>query len=227
MAAATEAGAPAAMSKSETVYQRLRGRILDGTYSSGFRLVLGQVAKEFGVSPVPVREAVRRLEAEGLVTYTRNVGAEVAGVNTADYADAMQTLAVLEGVATSLAAPKLTKADLDAAHKINEEMRAMRGENFDPVRFTELNHKFHEVLCATCPNAHLHDLLQREWERIGLIRRSSFTFVPGRSRTSVEEHDKLLELISAGADAEEIEMAARHHKLRTMEQFLARRAQRS
>ncbi|GAB3142840.1 GntR family transcriptional regulator [Micromonospora sonneratiae] len=220
-------GTPASLSKSEAVYQRLRVRILDGTYSSGFRLVLGQVAKEFGVSPVPVREAVRRLEAEGLVTFIRNVGAEVAGINTSDYADAMQTLAVLEGMATALAAGRLTKQDIAKANEINEEMREMLGERFDPVRFTDLNHQFHEVLCATCPNRHLHDLLQREWERIALIRRSSFTFVPGRSRASVEEHDALLALIRSGAEPGEIEMVARRHKLRTMEQFLARRSEQS
>lgn len=225
VAETTRVGTPASVSKSETVYQALRSRILNGTYSSGYRLVLGQVAKEFGVSPVPVREAVRRLEAEGLVTFTRNVGAEVAGINTGDYADTMQALAILEGAATALAARQLSAADIALAGEINDEMRAMRGEYFDPIRFTELNHRFHEVLCSACPNTHLYDLLSREWERIGLIRRSSFIFVPGRSRTSVEEHDRILELITSGADPVEIEMLARQHKLRTMEQFLARRAQ--
>src|SRR5699024_7788780 len=79
-----------AVSKSEMVYHRVRDRILSGQYGAGFRLVRDQLAREFDVSPVPVREAIRRLEAEGLVTFTRNVGAEVTGVNERDYTDTMQ-----------------------------------------------------------------------------------------------------------------------------------------
>ena len=66
------------LSKSESVYRELRSRIISGRYNAGYRLVLDQLAREMGVSAVPVREAIRRLEAERLVTFTRNVGAEVA-----------------------------------------------------------------------------------------------------------------------------------------------------
>ena len=61
-------------SKSQQAYRFIRERIDDGRYVPGYRLVLGQIAKELDVSVVPVREAIRRLEAEGLVTFERNVG---------------------------------------------------------------------------------------------------------------------------------------------------------
>jgi DNA-binding GntR family transcriptional regulator len=209
-----------ALSKSETVYQHLRERILTGRYSAGFRLVLDQLAREFAVSPVPVREAVRRLEAEGLVTFTPNVGAEVTGIDVGDYADTMQVLAYLEGMATSLTAPHLSTAGFDEATALNEEMRALDGTDFDPVRFTALNERFHRLLCAACPNRHLLDLLDREWHRMSLIRRSSFTFLPSRPATSVEEHQQILDLIRAGAPAHDIEQATRGHTLRTMNAYL-------
>ncbi|MEU5852408.1 GntR family transcriptional regulator [Saccharopolyspora shandongensis] len=212
-----------ALSKSEKVYQELHARILSGRYASGYRLVLDQIAREFGTSPVPVREAVRRLEAEGLVTFTRNVGAQVAGINTSDYANAMQTLAYLEGAATSLAASHVTPDQLEDAASFNAEMRRMCEGTLDPVRFTELNHRFHWVLCESCPNQHLLDLVKREWQRMSGIRRSSFTFVPGRTLSSVDEHDRIIALIRAGASQEEIERVSRDHKLRTMTEYVTSR----
>ncbi len=62
-------------SKSEAAYATISERINNGAYSPGYRLVLGTIAEELGCSVVPVREAIRRLEAEGLVNFTRNVGA--------------------------------------------------------------------------------------------------------------------------------------------------------
>lgn len=209
-----------AESKSELVYTDLRRRIVHGEFTAGYRLVLARLAAHYGVSPVPVREALRRLEAEGLLRYTRNVGAEVVGVNQGDYAETMQVLAFLEGAATALAAPLLDADALERARRINAEMSRVREEDLDAVLFTTLNHEFHEVICAPCPNEHLSDLLGRERDRIAQVRRSSFTYVPERSLTSVEEHENILQLIASGAPAREVELAARDHKLRTMNQFL-------
>lgn len=211
----------ATISKSEMVYRHLRDRVLDGTYVAGYRIVLDKIARELAVSPVPVREAVRRLEAEGLVVFTRNVGAEVAGINARDYADAMQTLAYLEGAATSLAAPHLSSEQFAEAETINDEMRSLHRGSFDPVRFTALNEQFHRILCGPCPNGHLLDLVHREWQRMAMIRRSSFIRLSSRPAVSIAEHDNLLHLIRTKAPTGEVEQAARAHKVRTMEEFLA------
>src|SRR6185312_16642174 len=96
------------LSKSQLAYQFVKGRISDGTFTPGYRLVLGQIAGELGISVVPVREAIRRLEAEGLVTFERNVGAQVALLQEAEYTYTMETLALVEGAATQLSAPLLT-----------------------------------------------------------------------------------------------------------------------
>lgn len=208
------------LSKSESVYRELRTRITTGRYTAGFRIVLDQVARELGVSPVPIREALRRLEAERLVTFTRNVGAEVAAVDLSDYADAMQVLALLEGSATAMSAPLLTPAQMQEAVDINEQLRVLAaGAGFDPREFSELNQQFHTALCQSCPNPHLHRLWGEVGERVTLIRRNVFPFEPTRSSTSVSEHDGILALIKAGAPAAEVESAARKHKLRTLRQF--------
>jgi len=211
-------------SKSQRAYRFIRERIDDGRYVPGYRLVLGQIAKELDVSVVPVREAIRRLEAEGLVTFERNVGAQVALIKETEYLHTMQTLSIVEGAATALSAPYLTPAQLDRARDVNERMRRTL-DDFDPHRFTELNLEFHSVLFEECPNPHILDLVHRGWNRMRMLRDSSFSFVPGRARESVAEHDRLVDLIEAGAAPLEIELVARRHRTATLDAMLAYQAQ--
>ncbi|WP_166848044.1 GntR family transcriptional regulator [Isoptericola sp. BMS4] len=227
MTTATSAGAPRTESKSQQAYRFVRERIEDGRYVPGYRLVLAQIAGELGVSVVPVREAIRRLEAEGLVTYERNVGAQVALIQETEYQHTMETLALVEGFATSLSAPLLTADRLDAARAVNARMRRCL-EDFDPHRFTELNLEFHSVLFEPCPNPHVLDLVHRGWHRMRVLRDSSFGFVPGRAHESVAEHDQLLDLIGdlqAGRiPALDLELAARRHRTATLDAVLAYQA---
>lgn len=209
-----------AESKSQQAYRFVRERIDDGRYVPGYRLVLGQIARELDVSVVPVREAIRLLEAEGLVTYERNVGAQVALVKEAEYLHTMQTLALVEGYATSLSAGTISPEQLRRAREVNERMRRTL-DDFDPHRFTELNREFHSILFETCPNPHVLDLVHRGWNRMRALRDSSFSFVPGRARESVEEHERIVELIEQGADALDVELAARRHRTATLDAVLA------
>ena len=92
-------------STSEQAYAAVKAKIVEGTFTPGYRLVLGTIAKDLGFSVVPVREAIRRLEAEGLVKFERNVGATVTGIDPTEYLYTMQTLSIVEGAATALSAP--------------------------------------------------------------------------------------------------------------------------
>lgn len=215
--------APASpQSKLELAYQTIRQRILDGTYSAGYRLVLDQLARELAISTVPVREAVRRLEAEGYIEFQRNVGARVATLDAEEYVHTMHVLALLEGYATAIAAPRITKRDLARIRKMNDLMRDALGQ-FDPVAFTRLNKDFHFAIYERCPNDHVRALIATEWARLDMIRRSSFIYVPGRAHGSVDEHDVLLDLIESGAGHQSIEQAARDHKLHTVDALLSER----
>ncbi|HSP76306.1 MAG TPA: GntR family transcriptional regulator [Cryobacterium sp.] len=218
--AAGTAGADASLSKAQLAHQWIRARISDGSFSPGYSLVLGQIAREIGVSTVPVREAIRLLEAEGLVTFERNVGAQVAMLDATEYTHTMQTLALVEGYATALSAPRLDPETLRRARVINSEMADCLN-HFDPARFTSLNRDFHSALFEACTNAHITDLVQRGWSRLGTLRESTFSFVPGRAHESVAEHTALLDLIEDGADPLQIELAAREHRLGTLNAFLA------
>ena len=215
----TVAAAAPAGSKSQQAYEAVKARIVEGTYTPGYRLVLGSIAKDLGFSVVPVREAIRRLEAEGLVKFEHNVGATVAGIDPTEYLYTMQTLSIVEGAATALSAPLIYPAAIARARAVNEEMRECL-QHFDPVRFTQLNQEFHSVLFEHCPNPHILDLVHRGWNRLAAIRSSTFRFVPGRAHESVDEHEALLRLIESSAHTDEIEKAARLHRSATLDAYL-------
>ena len=209
-------------SKSQLAYVWIRERIARNEFSAGYRLVLAPIAEALDMSVVPVREAIRRLEAEGLVTFERNVGARVTVLDESEYVFTMQTLGLVEGAATSMSASLLTPEDLDRASEINDRMQRLL-EHFDAHVFTQLNQQFHSVLYEPCPNPHILDLVHRGWGRLSNLRDSTFAFVPGRAHHSVEEHTEILDLIRTGADPLEIELAARNHRWRTLDAFLAAR----
>jgi len=207
-------------SKSQIAYDWLHTRIADRRFVPGYRLVLGTIADTLSMSVVPVREAIRRLEAEGLVEFERNVGARVAEIDPTEYLHTMQTLGVVEGIATALAVPHLTDADLDHALAVNNRLRNLL-DDFDPHLFTRINEQFHTVLFEPCPNPHILDLVRRGWTRMSGLRTSTFAFIPDRAHESVDEHDQIIDLIRRRADPLEIELAARQHRWRTMNAYLA------
>lgn len=207
------------LSKSQQAYGWIRDRIVNQQYTAGYRLVLGSIAGELDMSVVPVREAIRQLEAEGLVMFERNVGARVAMVDDAQYRFSMQTLSILEGAATALAARSLTESDIRDARAINQRMIETLAD-FDPHRFTALNHEFHSTLFAKSANPRILDLVNAEWGRLGHLRDSTFSFVPGRAQESVQEHEGILQLIEASAPLGEIEKAARRHRAATLDAYM-------
>ena len=213
----------ASQSKSARSYDLLKQRINDGTYGPGYRIVLDQVAGELGVSAIPIREALRRLEAEGYVEVTRNVGAHVSRFDATQYVHTMHILAMLEGYATSITAPLLTPDDLARAREINVRI-AQAGPDFDPQVFSALNYEFHFAIYQHCPDAHLRELIQVEWDRMALIRRASFQPTQDRFRQSVAEHDAILDLIEAGAPATDVEQLARQHKIHTVDALATQNA---
>lgn len=204
--------APEALLKSELAYQSIWQRILDGTYPSGQRLVIGQVASDLAVSQVPVREAIRRLEAEGIVHVRRNAGATVASVDAIEYRQVIEVLALLEARATALAAPDLGQDDMSKARALNDQMRSLvdRATTED---FLDANRAFHELLWRSCSNTHLTRFIEREWGRMVAIRPTGFRFTAYRAEEAVAEHDELLALIAKRAPAARIEALCRRHRL--------------
>lgn len=214
-----QSGPGAPTSKADHAYEAILRSILDGEYEPGDRLVIERLARELGVSVVPVREAIRRLEADGYVTFTRNIGATVTTIDLDRYPETIEAVAALEGVALGLAVPHLTATELRRAREVNDRLRESLVK-FDPTQFTRLNRRFHEILFNACPNRHILSILEREWALLETTRRSAFTYIPERAARSVEEHDELIDMIEHGGDAVAIERFARDHRMSTARRLL-------
>ena len=206
--------------KQQRVYETIRERILSGIYGPGYRVVIDGLATELGVSALPVREAIRRLEAEGLVVSRPNVGAQVAPADPGVFEDELTVLAVLEGYATALAASRLEEGDLTRLRRATDDMAAAMGR-MDPLAFGRHNRQFHEVFYERCPNPALVEIVLEVERRLDAIRRTVFTHIPYRGAESIAEHRELIELVAGGTSADRIEKKARAHKLKTVESFRA------
>jgi DNA-binding GntR family transcriptional regulator len=208
------------MNKQQRAYTELRERILSGAYSPGFRLVIDSLAEELEVSTLPIREAIRRLEAEGLVVFRPNAGAQVAPADPGLFEEMVMSQALLEGYATALAAPLLTEEDFEQLEEFNRRMMACM-DRIDGLGFGRANREFHLYIYERCPNTYIVELLKDTERRLDAIRRTVFAHIPYRGRKSIREHEQIIELLRSGAPAAKIEAAARKHKLETAKAFRA------
>ena len=207
------------MNKQERTYTVLRDRIHSGAFAPRARLNIDGLARELGVSAIPVREALRRLEAEGWVKFQPNVGAIVAPVDATIWEQQMVAVAVLEGAATADAAAHLKPSDLTKVRQLAAEMEQVAADG-DLARFSRLNRRLHAAIIARCANTYLLELLEQTNQRLDRIRDTMFTYLPDRSTAAIGEHQRLIELLETG-DTAEIERYARWHKLQIVEAYHA------
>ncbi|MER7006805.1 GntR family transcriptional regulator [Dactylosporangium sp. NPDC000555] len=202
-------------SKHELAYREIRARIVDGRYEPGHRLVLSTLARELDISPVPVREAIRRLEAENLVHFERNVGARVAMLQDDEWEQLVEMLALLDGFAFAVAAPRVTPEALAEARWLNASLReAASTGQIDHEAVMLLHRRFHRVLYRCCGNRYVIESLDRLWDRIDASRVLTTLYPAVRLSTAVEEHDALLDRLEQGeGDARALEACAREHNL--------------
>lgn len=210
------------LNKQQYAYQVLRTRILDGTYAPGYRIVINQIANELSLSAIPVREAIRQLEADGLIEYKPYSGAVVTPIDENEYVEAMTVLAVTEGYATALSAQGFSRDKLSELHETNERMeRALK--DYDFATFAALNRTFHEEIYTECENRYLIEQIEQTWNRLDSIRRQGAVFIPQRAEKSIAEHRQLLTLIEQERPFDEIETHARQHKMNTVDYFNRRK----
>ena len=199
-------------SKQQLVYELLRERIVEGAYLPGHRIVLDAIIRELGISPMPVREAIRRLEAEGWVDYKPHQGATVSRRDVTSWASEMATLAVLEGYATALACRTFDADSYRYLREVNTRMQEAIQE-LDVAGVVELDRAFHEHLYSHCPNPHTRAQVMSSGERLGALRDGLFYRVPPRGMVAVDEHEELVAMLEREEHPREIEHFVRHHRL--------------
>lgn len=181
----------------DLIAEVLREAVSRGLLQPGQALSQAELAAEFGVSPIPVREALRRLEADGLVALRHNRGAFVAELTGDDVRELYEIRLPLELQALRLALPRLTDADLDRAGAILSQLDGVD----EGSAWTILDRDFHLALYRPCARPRLLELVGRLRNTTELYH-SALTSVAQIYPTCQEAHRAILTACAAGrADA--------------------------
>jgi DNA-binding GntR family transcriptional regulator len=193
---------------SERVYRGLREQILTGALPPLARLVELQVAQQYDVSRTPVREALKRLVAEGMVIADPVRGMVVRDVDPAEVEDIYIIREVLDGLAARLAAERATPTDLTRLHLLMELMReSAQSQRWEAV--VQTNIKFHEVLYAAARNERLALIGRSLQEAVGRYSPRALSD-PERVSDVLAEHAEIVSALEA-SDLDAAEAAARKH----------------
>lgn len=185
-----------APSTSDVILKFIRDSIADGSLDEGEPIRQDDVARLFNVSKIPVREALKRLEAEGLVEFHRNKGAIVTSVSEPEIVQIFEVRAILESNALRLSVPFMTEETFEKAHAYCDAF----AEEADVARWSELNWQFHSCLYEDAQRPYLVSTIRSVNDRLERYLRVQLTLSHGKE-TADREHRELLAICKTG-DAE-------------------------
>ncbi|SDH85687.1 GntR family transcriptional regulator [Variovorax sp. OV700] len=181
---------------SELVRRQLERDISSGVLLPGDALDEDALAKRFGVSRTPVREALLQLSVRGLVLIAPRAGTYVSRLSIPELLGLSELLAELEGACAKLATRRLTPEEAHELRRVHEESLAFESDP-DPQAYSRANTRFHEILYRACRNDALMGEIAHIRRRTQVYRQSVFQN-QARIRRSREEHGRILEAILAG-----------------------------
>jgi DNA-binding GntR family transcriptional regulator len=196
----------------ERTYQAMRLAILEGRYVPGERIYEAEVAQALGVSRNPVREAVRRLQQDGLLDVRAHYGIYVTRIPAEEIDDIYRIRAALEGTATGFAAARMTDADVaELASIVREQQQAVAAAEplpGAPVSVVQADH-FHHAIHVGANSPRLLAMLEQLYAQVTHFRNLTLR-LPGRAAVSAAGHAEILRAIQA-RDADTAEMLMRGH----------------
>lgn len=192
----------------DVVYEHLKEAILVGKLLPGERLLEVELAEQMGVSRTPVREAMRRLEREGLVVLRPFRGAEVVRVPRERAEQLFQVREALECLTARLVAARAGPADILLLRSIIEQAE-VAARNGDYPGVNALNRRFHGELARMSGNIPLVTLFEQIQDHINLLRATALSR-PGRPEEAIREHADIVDAVAAG-DADRAEVLVREH----------------
>ena len=219
----TTATDPSTHTISADLAEQLSQAIIRGEIAQGSKLSEPELAKRFGVSRGPLREAIVRLEGMGLVTRQPNVGARVVKMSTADVAETFAIREALEGMAARLAAERASEEELQELNRLLDSHEAILSENAEAhYADQEGNYDFHNRIIRASRNAQLTTLLSEElYARIRMYRQQTADHRTD-PRQALREHRAILDAI-CNREGDLAEMLMRRHitrSQRVLEKFL-------
>lgn len=192
----------------EVVFETLRNAIVKGNLKPGERLMEIQLAEKLGVSRTPVREAIRKLELEGLVVMVPRKGAYVADVSLKDILDVLEIRSYLEGLAAFLAAQRITeKESKKLEKKLAEFRKCFEDENLNCLVQKDI--ELHDVIFNASKNERLTALVDGLREQ---VQRFRITYIMNYNKgdSIMEQHEKIVGAILSG-ECEEARKQAQEH----------------
>jgi DNA-binding GntR family transcriptional regulator len=200
--------------KNVAVYRKLRQNIIKGKLKPGQKIVMADLAKGFGLSETPVREAIRRLESDGYVQFTPHMGAVVTGIEESQLVEIYLIRTELEALAARLAGAHVTERDIDFLVKKNTEMEIAAGQG-KYESLGALNKDFHLRIYKAAPFPRLYRMICDLWDTFERWP-SVFSYVPERALASVEEHKRIIEALRT-KNQDLTDQLVKKQKERTME----------
>jgi len=195
------------------VFNKIREDILSGAYNENDELKENTIALELGVSRTPVREALRQLELEGLVTTVPNRGAYVTGITVKDIHDIYVIRSYLEGLCAKWACEHITEAEIEALDEVLylSDFHARRGHH---EQLVELDNKFHDLIYKASGSKILDHVLSDFHHYVERVRKITLS-KQDRATKSSEEHAAIVDAIRKrdGVLAEEL---AHEHIINTI-----------
>lgn len=192
----------------DVVFNTLRKAILRGELKPGERLMEIQLANKLGVSRTPIREAIRKLELEGLVLMIPRKGAEVAQITEKNMQDVLEVRKALEELSVQLACERITPEQVEEMKMAAEDFRKVL-KSGDVTKIAEADVKFHDIIFAATNNQRLITLLNNLREQMYRFR-VEYLKQKECYPQLLEEHDKLIALISGGEVEEACELMGWH-----------------
>ncbi|MCI0626682.1 MAG: GntR family transcriptional regulator [Acidobacteria bacterium] len=203
----------------EHAYEAIRRRILDNVYPPGFQALEGELAWELGISRTPVREALIRLEREGLVKVIPRHGMRVLPISPADMKEIYEILTALESMAAELVVRRRPKEEeLQPLVKASRDMeKSLKSDDLDA--WAEADERFHRHLIELSGNRLLIQAVLNFWDRAHRARMVALRLRP-KPVNSTKEHMAMVEMIRKG-DAKGAVEVNRAHRERASRELLA------
>jgi DNA-binding GntR family transcriptional regulator len=189
---------PGYVSKTDMVAALIREQIITGELAAGEQLRQRDLAQRFQVSQTPVREAMRRLESEGLVIGDTHRGFTVVEPDDGPVEENFQIRAALESLGASLAARKIDAAGLARLKELNDQMRAL--DDSDP-RYAGLNREFHFTVYEYARSPLLLSLMRLLWASLQAVPKHRGPKVARTHAESARQHDAIVAALRAGDPA--------------------------
>ena len=192
----------------DVVFNTLRRAILRGELKPGERLMEIQLANKLGVSRTPIREAIRKLELEGLVLMIPRKGAEVAEITEKNMLDVLEVRKALEELAAGLACERITQEQIEEMKVAAKEFEAIL-KTGDVTKIAEADVKFHDVMYLATDNQRLITLLNNLREQMYRLR-VEYLKQKECYPQLLDEHQRLIEMIEKRQKEKASEIAGKH-----------------